>query len=166
MGSLVTLKPSCIRVFLATGAMVILSSCATGGSGGGGDPTEIEFAPELGIFLGQMTLTPDGLYYHDLTEGTGREARLNDRVTIHYNGWHPDGTLFDSSLARGEVFEFVLGHREVIRGWDQGIQGMKVGGRRILVIPPKLAYGSRGISGTVPGNATLVFEVQLMDVGE
>ncbi|TFH66963.1 MAG: FKBP-type peptidyl-prolyl cis-trans isomerase [Gemmatimonadales bacterium] len=111
-----------------------------------------------------MTLTPDGLYYHDLALGTGEEAQLNDRVTIHYNGWHPDGTLFDSSVALEEPIQFVLGVREVILGWEVGIRGMKVGGRRILVIPPKLGYGSRGLPGVVPRNATLVFEVRLLDV--
>lgn len=153
------------RALLATGVLLTVSSCASGGAGSGsGDPTQIDFAPELGIFLSQMTLTPDGLYYHDLAVGTGAEARLNKRVRIHYNGWHPDGGLFDSSLAREEPFEFVLGHREVIRGWEIGVRGMRVGGRRILVIPPKLAYGSRGLSGAIEGNATLVFEVQLLDV--
>jgi len=133
---------------------------------GSGDPIQVEFSPELGVYLDQMTLTPDGLYYHDLALGTGEEAGANDRVTIHYHGWHPDGTLFDSSLAREEPFQFVLGMREVIQGWEVGVRGMKVGGRRLLVVPPDLGYGSRGIRGVVPRNATLVFEVRLLDVGE
>jgi hypothetical protein len=149
------------------GILAALSACASGGAPwGGGDPTEVTFAPELGIFLDQMTLTPEGLYYHDLVEGTGALAQLNDRVTLHYNGSLPDGTLFDSSVASQEPVRFVLGRREVIRGWELGVQGMKVGGRRLLVIPPDLAYGSRGRPPVIPRNATLVFEVQLLAVGD
>lgn len=120
----------------------------------------------MGIFLDQMTVTPDGVYYHDLVEGTGEEVGVNRRVTIHYNGWLPDGTLVDSSLALEEPIQFVLGFREVIRGWEVGVRGMKVGGRRLMVVPPDLAYGSRGQRGIVPGNATLVFDIQLLKVGE
>ena len=156
-----------LLVMFASLATLALSSCASGGTGeASGDPTQVEFAPELGIYLDQMTLTPDGLYYHDLDLGIGEEAQLNDRVTIHYNGWHPDGTLFDSSVAREEPIQFVLGFREVIRGWEVGVRGMKVGGQRILVIPPDLGYGSRGLRGVVPRNATLVFEVRLLDVSD
>jgi FKBP-type peptidyl-prolyl cis-trans isomerase len=125
----------------------------------------VTFAPELGVFLDQMTLTPEGFYYHDLVEGSGEEAGPNDRVRIHYNGWLPDGTLFDSSVALGEPIQVVLGMREVIRGWELGIPGMRVGGRRLLVIPPDLGYGARGQRGVVPGNSTLVFEIQLLEVG-
>jgi len=124
----------------------------------------VAFAPELGIVLDQMTLTPDGLYYADLDVGTGTEARSGDRVTLHYSGWLPDGTLFDSSLKSSEPIVFVVGEKQVIRGWDLGIPGMRVGGRRVLVIPPGLAYGPRGVRGVVPGNATLVFEVELVAV--
>ena len=156
-----------LGVAFAVSALFAFSSCATGETGeGAGDPTQVVFSPDLGIFLDQMTLTPEGLYYHDLAEGTGKMAEVNDRVTIHYNGWHPDGTLFDSSLSREEPLQFVLGFREVIRGWEVGIRGMKVGGRRILVIPPDLGYGARGLRGVVPQNAILVFDVQLLDVGE
>ena len=156
-----------LGVICACTALFSLSSCASGGPGeGSGDPTQVEFAPDLGIFLDQMTLTPDGLYYHDLTLGTGEEAQVNDRVTIHYNGFLPDGTVFDSSVARDEPIRFVLGFREVIRGWELGVRGMKVGGKRVLVIPPDLGYGSRGLSGVVPRNATLAFEIELLDVSE
>ena len=154
-----------VRALLTVVVVLTFSSCASGGTGSGsGDPAQIEFAPELGIFLGQMTRTSDGLYYHDMEVGTGDEARLDKRVTIHYNGWRPDGSLFDSSIAAEEPFVFILGRREVIRGWDLGIRGMRVGGRRLLVIPPGLAYGSRGLSGVIERNATLVFEVELLDV--
>jgi peptidylprolyl isomerase len=125
----------------------------------------VTFAPELGVVLDQMTLTPEGLYYYDLGEGTGEPAERGDRVRIHYNGFFPDGTLFDSSQARGEPIQFVLGMREVVRGWELGVPGMKAGGRRLLVIPPDLGYGSRGLSGVVPGNSTLVFEIQLLGIG-
>jgi peptidylprolyl isomerase len=111
-----------------------------------------------------MTQAPDGLYLSDRVEGVGEEARLNSRVTIHYLGWLPDGTLFESSAAEGEPVEFTIGDGKVIGGWDLGIRGMRAGGRRIMVIPPGLAYGSRGIPGVIPGNATLVFEVQLLAV--
>ena len=117
------------------------------------------------LVLDQMTRTPEGLYFHDLALGTGEEADRNDRVRIHYNGFLPDGTPFDSSVARDEPIQFVLGMREVVQGWEIGVRGMKVGGRRLLVIPPELGYGSRGLTGVVPRNATLVFEIQLLEVG-
>ena len=96
--------------------------------------------------------------------GSGPEAGWNDRVIVHYRGWHPDGALFESSLDEGGPAALTLGDGEVIRGWELGIRGMRVGGRRLLVVPPSLAYGSRGIPGVVPRNATLVFEVHLVDV--
>ncbi len=152
---------------VALTAMVVLglSGCASSGGGGASDPTQLSFAPELEIDLDRMTLTDQGLYYQDLSVGSGEEARVNRRVTVHYMGWHPDGRLFDSSLASGGPIRFIVGNREVIRGWELGVQGMKEGGRRRLVIPSRLAYGARGLRGVVPGNATLVFEVQLLEVG-
>lgn len=161
MGTTRPRKRSGLRLLTALGAMVPLSACATGGRI---DPTQIAFAPELDVVLDEMILTPQGLYYRDLAEGTGEEARNHDRVTIHYVGRFPDGTVFDSSVGGEGPVEFSLGEGEVIRGWDLGIRGMKVGGRRMLVIPPSLGYGSRGVRGVVPGNATLVFEVQLVAV--
>lgn len=161
--SIPPLKMRGIRFLMAVGFSVAPSACATGG---GVDPTQIAFAPELAIVLDEMTLTPEGLYYRDLVEGTGEEARDDRRVTIHYLGRFPDGRVFDSSVGGGGPVEFLLGEGEVIDGWDLGIRGMKVGGRRVLVIPPRLAYGARGIRGVVPGNATLVFEVQLVGVND
>ena len=104
----------------------------------------------------------------DLVVGTGKQARSGTTVKVHYTGWlynnGKKGSKFDSSLDRGEPFKFDLGAGEVIKGWDQGVVGMKVGGKRQLIIPPGLAYGERGAGGAIPPNATLMFEVQLPDV--
>ncbi len=100
----------------------------------------------------------------DLKVGTGAEAAAGKTVTVHYTGWLTNGTKFDSSLDRGQPFKFRLGAGQVIRGWDQGVAGMKVGGKRKLTIPPELGYGARGAGGVIPPNATLVFEVELLDV--
>lgn len=110
------------------------------------------------------TTTPSGLHYVDEQEGTGREARAGDRVRVHYTGTLTDGRKFDSSRDRGKPFEFDLGAGRVIRGWDEGVAGMKVGGRRRLTIPPDLGYGSRGAGAVIPANATLVFDVELIDI--
>ncbi len=111
------------------------------------------------------------LQYDDVVEGSGAEAVAGQRVSVHYTGWLHDpaqadgrGKKFDSSKDRGQPFRFQLGGGEVIRGWDDGVQGMKVGGTRVLVIPPELGYGPRGAGGVIPPNATLVFEVDLLGV--
>lgn len=101
----------------------------------------------------------------DLVMGTGAEATSGATVEVHYTGWLVDGSKFDSSLDRGRPFGFTLGARQVIQGWDQGVIGMKVGGKRKLTIPPELGYGARGFPGAIPPNATLVFEVELIAVG-
>ncbi len=107
----------------------------------------------------------------DTTVGSGAEAKAGQRVKVHYTGWLYDptaannrGTKFDSSKDRGQPFSFGLGGGEVIRGWDEGVQGMKVGGTRVLTIPPEMGYGARGAGGVIPPNATLVFEVDLLGV--
>ena len=103
------------------------------------------------------------LELEDLVVGTGREAKPGSVVEVHYTGWLTDGKKFDSSVGRGP-FSFDLGAGQVIKGWDQGVAGMKVGGKRKLTIPPELGYGSRGFSGVIPPQATLVFEVELLAV--
>jgi FKBP-type peptidyl-prolyl cis-trans isomerase len=104
-----------------------------------------------------------GLSYIELIEGTGDTAAAGQQVTVHYTGWLTDGIKFDSSRDRGQPFSFRLGAGEVIRGWDEGVAGMKVGGRRKLTIPSELGYGSRGAAGVIPPGATLVFTVELLD---
>lgn len=108
--------------------------------------------------------TASGLIYEDSVLGTGAEAKVGRTVVVHYTGWLTDGSKFDSSKDRNEPFSFPLGKRYVITGWDEGVQGMKVGGTRKLTIPPELGYGARGAGGVIPPNATLVFEVELLDV--
>jgi FKBP-type peptidyl-prolyl cis-trans isomerase len=111
-----------------------------------------------------MTKTPSGLEYEDLVEGTGAEATAGKMVQVHYTGWLTDGTKFDSSKDRGSPFSFSLGRRQVIAGWDEGVAGMKVGGKRKLQIPAALGYGARGAGGVIPPNADLVFEVELLGI--
>lgn len=112
-----------------------------------------------------MTLTPSGLKIIDVQIGTGREAVANTNVTVHYDGRLEDGKEFDSSRRRGQPFQFRLGAGQVIKGWDEGLAGMKEGGKRQLVIPPELGYGQQGAGGVIPPNATLVFDVELLKVG-
>jgi FKBP-type peptidyl-prolyl cis-trans isomerase FkpA len=111
------------------------------------------------------TTTASGLIIEDLAVGAGDLASAGQRVTVHYTGWLTDGTKFDSSKDRNDPFVFPLGGRRVIAGWDEGVQGMRVGGVRKLTIPPALGYGARGAGGVIPPNATLVFEVELLGVG-
>ena len=122
-----------------------------------------EFAADLGINLDDMQRSSTGLYTQDLVEGTGLAAREGHVVTVHYTGWLPTGDKFDSSVDRGEPYSFQLGSRQVISGWEEGVQGLRIDGVRRLVIPPDLAYGARGRPG-IPPNAYLVFEVELLDI--
>jgi len=107
---------------------------------------------------------PDGLQYTDDVLGTGAEATAGKTAVVHYTGWLMDGTKFDSSVDRNQPFSFPLGGGQVIKGWDEGVAGMKVGGKRTLIVPPALGYGARGAGNVIPPNATLKFEVQLLDV--
>jgi FKBP-type peptidyl-prolyl cis-trans isomerase FkpA len=112
-----------------------------------------------------VNTTATGLMIEDLTLGTGDLANAGQKVTVHYTGWLTDGTKFDSSKDRNDPFVFPLGKRQVIAGWDEGVQGMRVGGVRKLTIPSALGYGARGAGSVIPPNATLVFEVELLGVG-
>ena len=115
------------------------------------------------------TTTASGLIYDDKVLGSGVEAKAGQEVSVHYTGWlfygGERGKKFDSSKDRGEPFAFPLGAGHVIKGWDEGVAGMKVGGTRVLTIPPALGYGARGAGGVIPPNATLIFEVELLGVG-
>ena len=109
--------------------------------------------------------TASGLVIEELEIGTGADAVTGQEVTVHYTGWLTDGVKFDSSKDRAQPFSFPLGAGYVIKGWDEGVAGMKVGGKRKLTIPSALGYGARGAGGVIPPNATLVFEVELLQVG-
>lgn len=123
-------------------------------------------APEAPTEVGEaeFVMTESGLKYTDLEIGDGPTPKAGQTVSVHYTGWLEDGTKFDSSLDRGQPFSFVLGTGQVIRGWDEGVGTMQVGGKRQLVIPPELAYGARGAGGVIPPDATLIFEVELLGV--
>jgi FKBP-type peptidyl-prolyl cis-trans isomerase len=111
-----------------------------------------------------MVTTPTGLQYEDVQEGTGAAAKSGDTVDVHYTGWLTNGKKFDSSVDRGRPFSFRLGAGQVIKGWDEGVAGMKPGGKRKLTIPSALGYGQRGAGNLIPPGADLVFEVELIKV--
>ncbi len=111
-----------------------------------------------------METTPSGLQYVDVKLGTGASPKQGQTAVVHYTGWLVDGKKFDSSKDRGQPFTFAVGRGQVIKGWDEGVAGMKVGGKRKLTIPPALGYGARGAGGVIPPNATLLFEVELLAV--
>ena len=138
-------------------ALLATAACRSGTKAGG-------FSASLGIDTTKMTKAPAGLWYTDVTVGQGEPADAGRTVTVHYTGWLPDGTKFDSSRDRGEPFAFTLGAGQVITGWDEGVKGMKVGGRRKLVLPPGLAYGDGGAPPAIPPGATLVFDVEVLKV--
>lgn len=123
------------------------------------------------VFAGSLCSRPAStLTATDTAVGTGKQARSGMVVKVHYTGWlyndGQKGRQFDSSVSRGEPFEFILGQGDVIPGWDQGVVGMKEGGKRTLIIPPHLAYGNRGAGGVIPPNATLLFEIELLKAGD
>ena len=157
------------RVRVIALAITVLGSagaCASGGGVAAGPepaPDTLVYATELGVDFSRMEETASGLWIEEIAEGVGRQAMQGRQTLIHFVGYLPDGTVVDSSLG-GDPLSFELGAGSVIRGWNQGIVGMKVGGRRRLVIRPGLAYGSRGREPNVPPQSVLVFEIQLVDV--
>ena len=138
---------------------MFVSACGSGGDKGDGG-----FSAELGIDPAALTSKPSGLKYQDLSAGQGAEAVEGKTAVVHYTGWLTNGQKFDSSRDRGEPFAFRLGAGQVIAGWDEGVAGMKVGGRRKLVIPAELGYGQAGAPPVIPPGATLVFDVELLGV--
>jgi FKBP-type peptidyl-prolyl cis-trans isomerase FkpA len=142
---------------------VLLSACG-GGEPPKGDTAGGGMAAELEIDPAALTKTASGLQYQDVVTGSGAEATPGQVAVVHYTGWLTDGTKFDSSRDRGEPFSFPLGGGQVIAGWDEGVAGMKVGGRRKLVIPPDLGYGAGGSPPVIPPASTLVFDVELLEI--
>ena len=136
----------------------VLSAC------GGGEPKAGQAGGDFAIDSAALTKTASGLQYQDVVTGTGAEAAAGQTAIVHYTGWLTDGTKFDSSRDRGAPFSFPIGAGQVIPGWDEGVAGMKVGGRRKLVIPPDLGYGAEGSPPVIPPASTLVFDVELIDV--
>ena len=143
-----------IRLACAAVALAIIGAFTPAGRSNAADNQVIEM--------------PDGLKYIDTKTGDGATARSGNKVSVHYTGWLSDngakGKKFDSSVDRGQPFQFTLGAHQVIPGWDEGVAGMKVGGTRTLIIPPALGYGARGAGGAIPPNATLIFDVDLLQV--
>jgi FKBP-type peptidyl-prolyl cis-trans isomerase len=137
--------------------LIVAAACRSGTRATG-------FSSELGIDTTAMTKAAAGFWYTDVALGQGEVASAGRTVTVHYTGWLPNGTKFDSSRDRGEPFAFTLGAGQVISGWDEGVKGMKVGGRRKLVLPPPLAYGDGGAPPAIPPGATLVFDVEVLKV--
>lgn len=154
-----TLPYTLIVTLLAAALPFLISACAES-QNGKADQT----APAAQAEGGETVTTPTGLKYVDLEVGEGPEATPGKNVEVHYTGWLENGTKFDSSLDRKEPFTFRLGAGQVIDGWDQGVAGMKVGGKRKLTIPPDLGYGNEGAGGVIPPGATLIFEVELLGV--
>jgi len=128
----------------------------------GGESTEPQAVAEGDAAAGEEVTLPNGLVYQDLVVGDGAVAEKGMTATVHYSGWLTDGTKFDSSVDRDQPFPFPIGAGKVIKGWDEGVQGMRVGGKRKLTIPPDMAYGARGYPPVIPPNSTLVFDVQLL----
>ena len=149
-----------LTVFAVLG---VVSGCGsanksgTSGASSTSSPMKVNGAP---------TTTASGLQYWDIVVGTGTTAAPGNTVKVHYSGFLTSGQKFDSSRDRGEPFSFPLGAGQVIKGWDEGVAGMKTGGQRQLRIPPQLGYGAAGAGGAIPPNATLIFDVELLDVGK
>jgi FKBP-type peptidyl-prolyl cis-trans isomerase len=151
------IKPRFIALTLFFAVLSVASGCGKTETSSKSGPTKVS---------GQPTTTASGLQYWDIVVGSGATAAPGGQVSVHYTGWLPTGEKFDSSVDRGQPFSFPLGAGQVIKGWDEGVAGMKVGGKRQLRIPPDLGYGARGAGGVIPPNATLIFDVELLDVSK
>ena len=149
------MKTVIVIVTIALLALAVVAVAQTAAKPAAGGPTKVTGAP---------IKTASGLEYWDIKVGTGAVAQTGHQVKVDYTGWLTNGKKFDSSVGTGHPFDFMLGGGQVIKGWDEGVAGMKVGGKRQLRIPPDLAYGAKGAAGVIPPNATLIFDVQLIDV--
>lgn len=152
------------RLFFALLCALPLAA-ACGDASGPSDPdlSTVQFAPALGVDIAAMERVGTGVYIKNLVVGTGAEVAPGRTLQVRYRGWLPNGTEFENNLAPKPTFALVLGQRRVIAGWEQGIPGMKVGGKRLLVIPPSLGYGSAP-NGPIPANSVLVFEVEIVSM--
>ncbi len=148
-------------VVLLLAAGIIIPACSQKENKSAGESRQ---AGEPGAAPAATVKTPSGLSYVDIATGGGPSPTSGKPVKVHYTGWLENGTKFDSSVDRGEPFIFTIGAGQVIPGWDEGVMTMKVGGKRKLIIPSQLGYGAAGAGGVIPPNATLIFEVELLDV--
>ncbi len=144
-----------VITLLALASLIDAQTASAQKAGSTSGPTKV---------TGEPTKAASGLEYWDIKVGTGAVAQTGQHVKVDYTGWLTNGKKFDSSVGTGHPFDFMLGAGQVIKGWDEGVVGMKVGGKRQLRIPPDLAYGTKGYPGAIPPNATLIFDVQLVDV--
>ena len=147
-------SPKFVALFIIFAVLGVMHGC---GNASTSSATKVSGPPKT---------TASGLQYWDIVEGTGATAVVGSQVTVHYTGWLADGQKFDSSVDRGQPFSFSLGAGQVIKGWDEGVAGMKVGGKRQLRIPPELGYGVIGAGGAIPPNAILIFDVELLQVSK
>jgi len=158
-----------LALLLGIGLTVPLVACGDGGEEASPTPTK-PTAPATQVqggppaVSGTPTVTDTGLQFIDIKVGTGASPQTGQTVEVNYTGWLADGTKFDSSLDRGQTFSFVIGTGKVIKGWDEGVASMKVGGQRRLIIPPALGYGANGYPPVIPANAQLIFDVELISI--
>jgi FKBP-type peptidyl-prolyl cis-trans isomerase len=154
-----------VRLLYLAAALTVVVACRKGDTQAqvSGPPEALTYAGELDVHLDHMTKKPSGLYVLDVKEGTGPAVTAGQVAQVHYTGWLANGKQFDSSVG-GSPFEFPVGQGQVIAGWDEGVIGMKTGGKRRLVIPPDLGYGANGAGGVIPPGATLIFDVELLGI--